>query len=500
MIPAFVKEGDVMVFSVSVGGSPPATPGEFYGYLEAPSPDGGVFQVPLEKILITDEITGSSPRRARQMAQIRTESGEIFLAKLLTRFGRNSMVLTGNLPFLFAGNTEFQGIDCATSILQSKPASVERFGGDPCYKPSTQRQGSWTDACLKDRIQNFGCTAEGELFKNPEPLRTLPMPGILNYVQNLASKQFSDNASSKACNGKNISTPCDPFIVYNVDDSPDMTKECVRFLYYNEGAENPSIGPTYTGPVNTFFSLNDKNKRIYCLPGAGLDIDRNPQLLEGYERIARNGYKGRLGLKAIQTIMDEQYRRATNTGLNANVPDWQGGRRNAVEQCFKTLANVPDNMIPAANLPNAQFLRVYYPAGRTGSSGLNCIQISQIAAFDNRGQNVAFGKPTNAANTWANGADGAVPSRPVDGQLRPRSHPAEYHSQCAAGDFWEVDFTREYPIKQVNYYNRADCCSWRSQGMILELQDKNRKPVWQATLRGGLPIETFLTYAKEYNI
>jgi hypothetical protein len=498
MIPAYVKEGDIMVFSVSVTGSgdgPTPTPGELYGYLEAPISDGGVFQVPLEKVLITDEITNSAPRRARQLAQLRTENGEIFAAKMLTRFGKNSMVLTGTLPFLFAGNTEFQGIDCTTSILQSKPSSVERFGGDPCYKPSTQKQGSWTDACLKDRVQTFGCTADGDLFKNPEPLRTLPMPGILNYVQNLASKQFSDNASSKACNGKNISTPCDPFIVYNVDDSPAMTKECVRYLYYNEGAENPSIGSTYTGPVNTFFSLNNKNKRIYCLPGAGLDIDRNPRLLDTYERLARNGYRGRLGLKAIQTYIDEHYRRATNTGLNANLPDNRGGRGDAIAQCFQTLANVPDNVLPAANLPNAQFLRVYYPAGRR-----ECLQISQIAVFDNRGQNVAFGRNTRAANTWANGRDGAVPSRAVDGQLRARSHPFEYHSQCLPGDFWEVDFNREYPIRQVNYYNRADCCSTRSTGMILELQDKNRKAVWQATLRGGLPVESFSTFARQYNI
>jgi len=489
MIPVNVKEGDIMVFSVSVEGP---VPGELYGWLEAPTPSGGVFQVPLDKILITDEVTNSAPRKSREFAQLRAENGTIFAAKLMTRYGKNSMVLTGTLPFLFAGNTEFQGIDCTTSILQSKASSVERFGGDPCYKPSTQKEGSWTDACLKDRVQTYGCTADGDLFKNPEPLRTLPMSGILNYVQNLVSKQYTDNAASKACNGKNISTPCDPYIVYNVDDTPKITNQCIRYLYYNEGAENPAIGPTYTGPVNTYFSLNNKGKRIYCLPGAGLDIDKNPQLLERYESIARNGYKGRLGLKAIQTLMDEQYRRATNTGLNANLPDNRGGRKFAIEQCFQTLASVPDNVLPAQNLPNAQFLRVSYPAGRR-----ECIQISQIAAIDNRGQNVAFGKPTQAKNEWARDSG---PARAVDGQLRARGHPFEYHSRCLPGDFWEVDFTREYPIKQVSYYNRADCCSTRSTGMILELLDKSRKVIWQATLRGGLPVETFFTFARQHNI
>jgi hypothetical protein len=490
MIPALVKEGDIMVFSISV--PTPNFPGEFYGCLEGPSSRGGVFQVPLDKILLTDETTNSAPRKARDFPTIQTRTGQVYCAKLLTRYGKTSMVLSGNLPFLFASNTEFQDVDCVGSILQSKPSSVERFGGDPCYKPASQKEGSWTDACLKDRIQTFGCTADGDLFKSPEPLRTMPMANIVKYVQDLSSKQYSDNTSSKACNGKNISTPCDPYIVYSVDDSPKITKECVRYLYYNEGAENPAIGPTYTGPVNSFFSLNDKGKKIYCLPGGTLDVDRNPQRLDYYESLARNGYKGRLGLKAIQAAMDEQYRAATNVGLNANLTNARGGRADSIAACFQTLANVPDNVLPAANLPNAQYLRVSYPRGRS-----ECIQISQIAAIDNRGQNVAFGKRTSAANELARDCG---PERAVDGQLRARAHPFEYHSRCLAGDFWMVDFSREYPIKQVTYFNRADCCSQRASGMILELLDKDKKAIWQVSLRGGLPSESFFTFARDYNI
>jgi hypothetical protein len=490
MFPAIVKEGDIMVFTVTSDNE--FVPGELYGCIEAPTSTGGVFQVSLDKLLVTDEVKNSAPRKAREFPVLQTPRGQVYCVKLLTQYGSKSMILTGNLPFLFAGNTEFQGVDCVGSILQSKPSSVERYGGDPCYRPATQKEGSWTDACLKDRIQQFGCTADGDLFKNPGALRTMPMPDIIKYVQNAATKQYSDNASSKACNGKNISTPCDPFINYNVNDSPPMTKECVRFLYYNEGADKPGIGPTYNGPVNSFFSLNEQGKRIYCLPRAGYDVDTNPNMLGLYERLARNGYKGQLGLKGIQAYMNDAYRTATNTGLNANRPDNEGGRSNSIANCFRNLAQVPDNVLPATNLPNAQYLRVSYPAGRR-----DCIQISQIAAIDNRGQNVAFGKPTKAANELARDCG---PERAVDGQLRSRSHPFEYHSRCLAGDFWEVDFTREYPIRQVTYYNRADCCSTRATGMILELLDKSRKVIWQTTLRGGLPSESFSTFAREYNI
>lgn len=491
VFPSYVKEGDVMVFTVTAPSD--SEPGELYGCIEAPTNTGGVFQLSLDKLLTTDEATNSAPRKARDFPTLTTPNGQVYCVKLLTRYEKSSMILTGTLPFLFAGNTEFQGIDCIGSILQSKPSSVEKFGGDPCYRPASQGQGTWTDACLKDRIQTFGCTADGDLFKNPEPLRTKPMPEIIRYVQETASKQYSDNDSSKACNGKNISTPCDPYINYSVDDSPMITKQCLQFLYQNKGADKPAIGPTYTGPVNTFFSLDAQGNKIYCLPGARHDPDNyQPRDMDYVDRMMRKGYNGALGLKAIQNFYNDAYRKATNSGLNANLSDSQGGRADSIAQCFKNLAQVPDNVLPAANLPNAQYLKVSYLPGR-----VDCIQISQIAVFDNRDQNVAFGKPTSAANKLG---DDCGPERAVDGQLASRWHPGEYHSSCLAGDFWMVDFGREYPIKQVDYYNRADCCAQRASGMILELMDKNKQTIWQVTLKGNLSRESFSTLARDYNI
>lgn len=485
-----VKEGDILVFTVKSDSE--EIPGEFYGCLEAPTTTGGVFQVALDKILLTDEINNSAPRKARDFPVLQTPNGQVYCSKLLTRYGKNTMILTGSLPFLFAGNSMFEGVDCKGSILQTKPSSVEKFGGDPCYKPASQKEGTWTDACLQNRIQNFGCTSDGDLYKNPSILRTMPMSNIIQYVQDVASKQFSDSKSSKTCNGKNISTPCDPYVNYNVNESPPISKECVRFLYYNEGAEKPGIGPTYTGPINTYYSLNSQGKRIYCLPGAKLDIDKNPALLTQYETIARKGYKGSLGLKAIQQYLNDNFRQATNTGLNANIADNKGGRADSIGNCFTSLAQIPDNVLPATNLPNGQFIKISFPRGRTDP-----IQISQLAAFDNRGQNVAFGKPVSAANKLANDCG---PERAVDGKLQSRAHPFEYHSLGRSNDFWMVDLTREYPIKQIDYYNRADCCSQRAAGMIIELLDKNKKTVWQTALRGSLPKESFFTFAREYNI
>jgi hypothetical protein len=192
--------------------------------------------------------------------------------------------------------------------------------------------------------------------------------------------------------------------------------------------------------------------------------------------------------------MNNNYNRALNTGLNANQPASRGGRKDAIESCFVTLANIPDNVLPDKKLPNARYCRIRYPPGRA-----ECIQISQIAVFDNRDQNVAFGKPVSASTVWANGRDGAVPQKAVDGALVARGHPNQFHSQCKVNDFWMVDFTRTYPIKRVEYYNRGDCCQQRANGMLLELLDERRNVVWSQSLDGNLK-QVYYTFLKNFNV
>jgi hypothetical protein len=485
---ARVNEGDAMTFTVDN----PDGQSEFYGIMEAPTTTGGVNQIPLDKILLTDDVNNAKPRRSKRFEVVATPSGSITVPKLISVYGKPNMILSGTLPFLFVGNAPFEGIDCKASILQSKPSSLEIYGGDPCYKPSSQGPGTWSDECLRSRITDFGCTQDGNLFKNPNELRNLSLVDLQKKVQEYAGKQYTDAASSKQCNGKNISTPCDPFVAYNVNETPDINLQCLEYLYYNRGAENPAIGPTYSGPTNTFYTLDNTGKKIYCLQNAKND-PRLPGNINTYNKYARNGYKGQLGLKAVQTAMNESFLRATNTSLNANLPDSQGGRSDAIRSCFLNLAQVPDTPLASNTLPNGRYLRVRFPNTRK-----NVIQISQIAVFDNRNVNVAQGKPTTAANKLA--AD-CGPERAVDGQLASRWHPMEYHSTASGNDFWQVDFGREYPIKEVVYFNRADCCQSRATGMLLELlKADGNTVVWSVSLKGSRSVERFLTFAKSFNI
>jgi hypothetical protein len=338
----------------------------------------------------------------------------------------------------------------------------------------------------------MGCTAAGDLFKNPSQLRNLSMTQLTQLVQTTASKQYTENESSMKCNGKNISTPCDGFIKFDAEETPELTDQCIEFLYYNRGVEKLEIGPTYNGPIDTYFSQDKSGKKIMCIPGGRMDpAMKNQNVLNYLRSVYRNGYNGPAGLDAVKRVMNENYNRAVNIGLNAGVSDDRGGRKDSITNCFATLANIPENLLPDRKLPNARYCRVRMTQNRPA-----CLQISQVAVFDNRNQNVARGKPVTASPALANDCRA---ERAVDGDLRARSHPFQYHSNCKINDFWMVDFGKTYPIKTVSYYNRTDCCNDRANGMVIELLDENKKSVWSQTLDSTF-IQTFNTMAKNFNV
>jgi hypothetical protein len=140
-------------------------------------------------------------------------------------------------------------------------------------------------------------------------------------------------------------------------------------------------------------------------------------------------------------------------------------------------------------MPNARYVRL--------SNAYQCLQISQIACYDNQGNNQAFGKPTSYSTTYGYGSKA---NYAVDGTMGARSFPQIFHSGCQANDWFMVDMSAVYPIKQVVYYNRADCCQNRATGIVVELLDANKQVVWSTTLQGNQMSESVLTFAKPYNI
>jgi len=466
------------------------TSAELYGALEAPLTGGGVFQLPLDKILLTDDMLSGKPRRGTDYPTLTTPSGTVNCINLMSGYSKSSMSLSGSLPFFFADKFPFSSIDCTKSVLQTKSSSASIYGGDPCYKPSGQGPGTWSTACLQNRIINSGCTTGGNLYKDPSSLQGLEMNAIIKQLDTLNQNQYSDADSSLKCNGTNISTPCDAYLNFNVNYTPNISAQCINYLYYNQGVDNQNIGPTYTGPIGTYYSLDAAGKKIYCLPGAGYDPAKNPNIVKQLQRESRSGAgTGRIGIPYVQNFFNQAFQRATNTGLNANLPDAQGGRADSVGRCFANLAAIPVSVTPATSMPNARYVRL--------SNAYQCLQISQIACYDNQGVNQAFGKPTSYSSTyqWGSSANYAV-----DGTLRSRAYPQIFHSGCQANDWFMVDMSAVYPIKKIVYYNRADCCQNRATGILVELLDANKQTVWTGTLAGNQPMESLLTIAKPFNI
>jgi hypothetical protein len=132
-------------------------------------------------------------------------------------------------------------------------------------------------------------------------------------------------------------------------------------------------------------------------------------------------------------------------------------------------------------------LNVRYVTVRANVNG-DCLQISQIvvnALVNGSIVNVApNGTIVYASPSWSNMTN---PKTAIDGTLAPRAHPNIYHSICRKGTGWSLDLGQTYPVTQIKYYNRSDCCSQRANGMKIYLIDESKNNILKVlTLTGAL--------------
>ena len=120
---------------------------------------------------------------------------------------------------------------------------------------------------------------------------------------------------------------------------------------------------------------------------------------------------------------------------------------------------------------NIRFIRV-------NASGIPWmfIQISQLAVFaisNGVGMNVATSQNNNKAVATASSQYSwyTEPVRAIDGQLAARSYPYIFHSGSYGTEWWQLDLGQEYPVYQIDYYNREGCCQDRARGMTLQFKD-----------------------------
>ena len=495
------KESDI--FNVSVylaSNAPPNSIATVFGYIESITANGGSFQMPLNLVMVLDEITGSTPRKAGGFFNYIDINLDV--AKMRPSAGQTRMNLRGTIPFTFVTADEFSAMDCPTAPYQTNTASVSNFATDqPCYAKGSG-PGKYNDDCLRGRILDVGCTNKGTLYDDPKQLNTnngtnQNLTQIYTRLTNIYENDMIDPEKTKMCSGRTIDTPCDPFMAHPTLQFTGnaLGQKCVSFLYKNMGANEPGpvkrIGPTYTAAI-TYANNQKVEKNIYCLPEGTLNPDTNTTSLHTLSQYADNGYNGKTSVAAIKAYLNDQLEIAIDMTRNANTdPE----RKAAITRCFgRSLRSLP---IPSQSKPTVTSI----PCGVLGryvrvlpslaGFGDNVIQIAQLVVIDKTGVNVAKGKRTTASANWY----GTAPKeRANDGVMRARPYDQIYHSQNTlpvglgstnTSVFWMVDLGSSLDITKIIYYNRTDCCNHRARGMRIQILDENMQIQGEQNLPSG---------------
>jgi hypothetical protein len=414
--------------------------------------------------------------------------------------------------------------------LISNPVSANLLKTSPCFADN-QAPGKYSISCLLDLFHGAGGdSTKGTLAKKDGGLVQLNKYGDLSDISAYLDNLYITATSGKDSNGNvisfdmktriaamndaamklfgfNITNPCEDLV-----DNPDgsvglipkpmgnVTADCLQYLWLNNGSDEdrkpgtPAKGLTYKG---TYTSIADrfsglrnnesvpKKRDQYpfqaCQTGGSMAPIKNGQVDQKVvSKLTNMG-----SLQAVQNYFND-IQKSANYGTD---PDIQA---TAVQQCY----GIKQAKKPTCGVL-ARFVRIDASDQHPGE---NCIQISQLAVFDNNGVNVALNKPTNGSSPSYQPESNS--GNAVDGVMAPRAYPKEYHSgvgpnstgnprNCGDNYFWIVDLQQDYDITKVVYYNRSDCCSHRARGMKLKLLDASQNVIVQKIFPNGNQIIPF---------
>ena len=142
------------------------------------------------------------------------------------------------------------------------------------------------------------------------------------------------------------------------------------------------------------------------------------------------------------------------------------------------MASYGRNCSNLSNPPvNARYVRI-----RPNDSG-DYIQIPTLeinAIVNGSIQDVATQGTAYARNQWTTFS----PSRAINGN---KNNSLGYISSIASHlNYFEVDLGRDYPVIEIIYWNRGDCCAYRANGMKISLISNNRTVLKTFTLTDAL--------------
>ena len=134
---------------------------------------------------------------------------------------------------------------------------------------------------------------------------------------------------------------------------------------------------------------------------------------------------------------------------------------------------------PVAGVHNVRYVRVLSAQGPD-----SWLQISQMVVRNEKGVNIAKGKPTSASSVYSGTSRAATA---VDGHEGARAYPHMFVANTPNNAWWMVDLQQDEIVTQMRYYNRVDCCNRRIVGARVQLLNKNMELLREYTINHDGP-------------
>jgi len=180
---------------------------------------------------------------------------------------------------------------------------------------------------------------------------------------------------------------------------------------------------------------------------------------------ATSGGNGWIGVDLLVPRAITEFRYASAEGTKAPTDlafEWSDDGSNWTElwrQKFTAWGNTELRTFtrPDPNAPPPPPLVADSVILRSANSG--CLQISEFEAYA-AGVNVALAANGGVVSS-STPYDNLSTSRHVNDGVKPSSYPNIFHSQCGAGDFVKVTFSKAVTLDKLAIYGRGDCCNDR---------------------------------------
>lgn len=400
--------------------------------------------------------------------------------------------------------------------LISDPETAKLLRTSPCMKDD-QKPGAYSIECLTNLFVSAGGNpTSGKLATTNGGLSQLNANGsmddiaaYLNGLYALATtgrdadgKRAGTDAKSRAAAinqaaqlmfGFDITTPCEDIAedaqgnIVVVPRTGALDADCLDYLWMNTGNDRDRGFEDRTRKSvlqNTYTTIADRFSGLRSNEGSQTSRATYP-----FQACQRTGSKA--PIRANGAVNPEAVREANAKGALGAIQDWYnsihktanyaGGAtaEAAIEACYGVRKSPDAPKQSTCSVP-ARYVRVLPTHLDTQAP---CIQIPQIQVFDEKGVEVARGKPATAPNAWP----GTNPQIAVNGNTAPRSHwdrDSEYHDDCRNPEvsYWQVDLGKSVGISRIVYSLRTDCCDQRQIATPIQLLDASGKIVAQKLL------------------